>query len=447
MKRYVIIGGDAAGMSAAMQIVRRKGPGNAQITTLERGTIYSYAQCGLPYVIEGSVLHPDDLIARSIETFREEYGIDARTEHEVKNVDTQNQEVHGIDRKSDQPFTITYDKLLIASGADPILPPLPGTDAEGVHTLKTIPDLKQLRKDMHERHHLTIVGGGYVGLELAEAFKTRGFNVLLIDRNKQLAKVFDPDMAELLQEETKDQGIDVRLGKSVTELKTANSGRVSAVCMGEEQQNTDLVVFATGIKPNTSFLETTDIMLSEKGAINVNAQMQTNVKDVYAAGDCALQYHRIKEQDDYLPLGTHANKQGRIAGTNMSGEKKYFQGVVGTAIFRFLRLTAARTGLSKKEAENMGLPADSVYYKGTDIAGYFNDKKPIHIKLVYRTDNQLLLGSQVIGESGVDKRIDVLATALYHNMSIDEFENLDLSYAPPYNGVWDPMQQAARRVR
>ncbi|QQK77999.1 FAD-dependent oxidoreductase [Salicibibacter cibarius] len=445
MKQYVIIGGDAAGMSAAMQIIRRDSD-EPQVTTLERGGIYSYAQCGLPYVIEGSVAQTDDLIARSKETFRKKYGIDARTYHEVKSIDPQKQYVHGIDLELDQPFTIPYDKLLIATGADPVIPSLPGNGLQGVHTLKTIPDLERLQADLHQHRQVTIVGGGYVGLELAEAFASQHIPVRIVERNGQLAKMFDGDMASLLHEEANAQGIEIVFNKTVTELRADTEGRVNALYADNEAFPTNLVVFATGIKPNTSFLRETDIELNEKGAVHVDGQMKTNLANVYAAGDCALQYHRIKEQHDFLPLGTHANKQGRIAGTNMSGTEKSFQGVVGTSIFRFLRLTAARTGISEKEAERLEVPAESVYYKGTDIAGYFTDKKPLHIKLVYRTDNHLLLGAQIIGESGVDKRIDVLATALFHRMSMDEFEDLDLSYAPPYNGVWDPVQQAARRV-
>ncbi|QDI91749.1 CoA-disulfide reductase [Salicibibacter halophilus] len=446
MTQYVIIGGDAAGMSAAMQIIRRD-PNHAEVTTLERGGIYSYAQCGLPYVIEGSVNQTTDLIARSRETFQEKYGIDARTYHEVKSIDPNKQQVFGIDLERNQDFSISYDKLLIATGADPVIPPLPGNDAKGVHTLKTIPDLEHLQSDLHQHRQVTIVGGGYVGLELAEAFATQHIPVRLVERNRQLAKMFDGDMATLLHDEAEAQGIEIVFNKTVTELKADADGRVNALYADDEAFATDLVVFATGIKPNTSFLNGSGIRQNEKGAIHVNGHMKTNLANVYAAGDCALQYHRIKEQHDYLPLGTHANKQGRIAGTNMAGVDKSFQGVVGTAIFRFLRLTAARAGLSEKEAEALGIPAESVYYKGTDIAGYFTDKKPLHIKLVYRTDNHLLLGAQIIGESGVDKRIDVLATALFHSMSMDEFEDLDLSYAPPYNGVWDPVQQAARRAK
>ncbi|AXF56396.1 FAD-dependent oxidoreductase [Salicibibacter kimchii] len=446
MTHYVIIGGDAAGMSAAMQIVRRN-PEHAEVTTLERGGIYSYAQCGLPYVIEGSVAQTADLVARSRETFREKYGIDARIYHEVQRIDLEKQHVHGIDLERDQAFSIPYDKLLIATGADPIVPPLPGNDVEGVHTLKTIPDLEHLQRELRQHRQVTIVGGGYIGLELAEAFATQQIPVRLVEQNDQLAKMFDDDMAPLLLEEAKAQGIEVVFNKTVTELKAGADGRVNTLYANDEAFPTNLVIFATGIKPNTSFLHDTGIELNEKGAIHVDAQMKTNISNVYAAGDCAMQYHRIKEQHDYLPLGTHANKQGRVAGTNMVGVKKPFQGVVGTSIFRFLRLTAARTGVSEKEAEALGIPAESVFYTGTDIAGYFTDKKPLHIKLVYRTDHHLLLGAQIIGESGVDKRIDVLATALFHSMSMDEFEDLDLSYAPPYNGVWDPMQQAARRVR
>ncbi|RSL28947.1 CoA-disulfide reductase [Salibacterium salarium] len=440
--KYVIIGGVAAGMSAAMQIVRNKE--DADITTLEMGDIYSYAQCGLPYVIGGEVERTDKLIARDIQTFREKYGIDARVFQHVKEVDTKQQLVKGEDLEQQQSFEIPYDKLLIATGGSPIIPNWLGRELKGVHALKTIPDLESMTDDLEGVNDITIVGGGYIGLELAENLIITGRRVRIIERNDRIAKMFDEDMTPLIHEEADKHGVELCLEESVTAIE--GEKRVQSVITDKHQYNTDMVIAATGIKPNTDFMQHTGMHRLDNGAILVNRYMETNIKNIYAAGDCATQFHRIKEIDDYVPLGTHANKQGRVAGQNLAGQAKAFQGIVGTSILRFFDLTLAKTGLSENETAAMNFPYDTVVYKGSDIAGYFENKKPLHVKIIYRTDTDVVIGGQVIGESGADKRIDVLATALFHRMTISDFEDLDLSYAPPYNGVWDPLQQAIRRA-
>ncbi|SDI04581.1 NADPH-dependent 2,4-dienoyl-CoA reductase, sulfur reductase [Alteribacillus persepolensis] len=439
---YVIIGGDAAGMSAAMQIVRKDEKAN--VTTLERGGIYSYAQCGLPYIIGGAVESTDDLIAREVDTFRNKHGIDARTFHEVTDVDIEKKLVKGMDLQHNQPFEIPYDKLLIASGASPVVPDWEGRNLHNIHTLKTIPDIKEIAADLDGVSDVTIIGGGYVGLELAENFIETGRHVRIIERNNRLAKMFDEDMGELILEEAKKHGVELCLEESVESF--TGTDQVEAVVTDQNTYQTDMVIVAAGIKPNTEFLQKTNVHVEDNGAVKVNRYMQTNEKDVYAAGDCAVQYHRIKEKDDYVPLGTHANKQGRTAGLNMIGKPKAFQGILGTSILRFFDLTLAKTGLNEAEADDIGFAYDTVTNKTVNIAGYFAGKTALHVKLLYRTDNDMVIGGQVIGKDGADKRIDVLATALFHHMTLSDFEDLDLSYAPPYNGVWDPIQQTVRRA-
>ncbi|MFD2707074.1 FAD-dependent oxidoreductase [Salibacterium lacus] len=440
--KYVIIGGDAAGMSAAMQIVRNVE--GAEVTTLEAGGIYSYAQCGLPYIVGGEVEHTEKLIARDVETFREKYGIDARVFHHVEAVDTENQVVSGKNKETGMSFELPYDKLLIASGGSPVLPDVPGRTLKGVHTLKTIPDIEAIDADLDDVHDVTIIGGGYIGLELAENLIETGRNVRIIERNNRIAKMFDADMTPLIHEEAGKHGVELCLGESVEVLEGVQ--RIQAVQTTGGWYDTDLVIAATGIRPNTDFLENTGVQLRHNGAVQVDAWMRTNVDHVYAAGDCAVQYHRVKERDDYVPLGTHANKQGRAAGKNMAGIPKQFQGIVGTSILRFFDLTLAKTGLNEAESEKMAFPFDTVVHRAVDRADYFEGKKPLHLKLLYRTDTEEVIGGQVIGESGAAKRIDVLAVTLFHRMTLDDYEDLDLSYAPPYNGVWDPIQQTARRA-
>ncbi|WP_018923187.1 FAD-dependent oxidoreductase [Salsuginibacillus kocurii] len=441
---FVIIGGDAAGMSAAMQIIRKLE--NAEVTVLERGGYFSYAQCGLPYVISNEVESTRQLVARDVNTFREKYGIDARTFHHVSAVDPEEKTVSGFAGETgSEPFTISYDRLLIATGARPSLPDWEGKDLHGVHTLKTIPDIEKIKADLAQTKDITVIGTGYVGIELAETMRTEGYHVRLIQRGDHLAPMLDPDMAEHIQKEAETHGYEIHTNEDIERLEGNSEGRVQKVHTKHSTFETDMVIVATGVHPNVEFLAGTGITLGKRGAISVNRYMQTSLPDVYAAGDCAVQYHRIKETDEFLPLGTHANKQGRIAGLNLIGQPRTFKGVVGTALFRFHGLTTGLTGLTEKEAQDLNLPYATAMHTASHNAGYFKNHLPLHIKLVYQTDTKRILGGQIIGEAGADKRLDVLATALFHNMTLDEFEDLDLSYSPPYNGVWDPLQQTIRR--
>ncbi len=442
--KYVIIGGDAAGMSAAMQIVRNDP--DAEVTTLEKGDIYSYGQCGLPYVISGQIPEAEDLIARDVETFREKYGINATVYNEVRSVDTDKKTVSGKNIETDEDFTYEYDRLLVATGVRPIVPDWNGRELNGIHTLKTIPDAKAIMESLdHQVEKVTVIGGGYIGLEMAESFVELGKKVRLIERNEQVAKIFDEDMASYIHEEAEKHGIELCFSEQVESFEGDN--RVTAVVTDQNKYESDLVLIAIGVKPNTDFLKDTPVHLNEKGAIIVDAYMKTNVEDVYAAGDCATHYHRVKEMNDHIPLGTTANKQGRIAGLNMIDQPKAFQGIVGTSVIKFMDLTLGRTGLSEREAKALNLPYETVSTKAKDIAGYYPGAEKLYVKLLFNTKNQRLLGGQFIGKNGVDKRVDVMAMALFHKMSLHDLEDLDLSYAPPYNGVWDPIQQAARRAK
>ncbi|WP_226646102.1 CoA-disulfide reductase [Mesobacillus subterraneus] len=441
--KILIIGGDAAGMSAAMQMVRNSS--GHEITVLEKGGVYSYGQCGLPYVISGKIESTDKLIARTQSDFKEKYGIDARVFHEVQKVDAENKTVSGINHSNGETFSLAFDRLLIATGVSSVIPKWEGVTLPGIFSLKTIPDAKAIMDYLEEDiKNVTVIGGGYIGLEMAESFAELGKKVTIIERNEQLAKIFDPDMAELIHEEAVKQNIVLKMSESVEAF--GGSDHVESVKTDKGEYETDLVLVAVGVKPNTSFLEGTGIKTIGNGAIQVNAYMQTSVEDIYAAGDCATKYHRVKEKDDHVPLGTHANKQGQIAGLNMVDVHKTFKGIVGTSIIKFFDLTLGRTGLSEKEASMLNIPYGSVTITATDIAGYYPDDKKMKLKLVYHKETHKVLGGQIIGENGVDKRIDVLATAIFHSMTTEELLDLDLAYAPPYNGVWDPIQQGARRV-
>lgn len=438
--KYVIIGGDAAGMSAAMQIVHNDP--EADITILEKGRIYSYGQCGLPYVVGGLIPSTDDLIARNVETFRGKYGMDARILHEATAVDAVNRTVSGINRETNKSFTLSYDRLLIATGASPVVPAWKGAGTKQVHVVKTIPDTERLmeRLEAEDVKEVAIVGAGYIGLEMAENIHRLGKRIRIIQRSAHIASMLDADMAELLHQEAEQHGIILLVNQ---EIKAIEEDRVVT---NEGAYPADLVIAAVGIRPNTAFLKKTGMNMLQNGAIIVNDRLETSVPGIYAAGDCATHFHLVKQKPDYIPLGTTANKQGRLAGLNMAGHQRSFKGIAGTSVIKFFNLVAAATGLSEKEAKKSAISFKVSTIEAKDKAGYYPNASPLRVKIVYDPESGRLLGGQAVGENGAEKRIDVLAAALFNKMTIEEIEDLDLSYSPPVNGVWDPIQQAARRA-
>lgn len=437
--KVVIIGGDAAGMSAAMEIVRNHKA--AQIVVLEKGDVYSYGQCGLPYVINGKVPHTDDLIARDVEEFRSKYGIDARIFHEVTTIDTKLKKVSGVDVNNSEPFEFSYDKLLIATGAAPTIPRLENADLQGVHTVKTIAQMEELMKALPNAKHVTVIGAGYIGLEMVETIRERGLEVRIVHRGRQLMSALDPELAQLVLEEATKNGVEVLLNETI--LGFEGEKFVEGIRTKSGIYDTDLVIVATGVRPSTQFAE--GFAKLENGALIVNEKMETSIKDVYAAGDCASQYHRIKRQDDYLPLGSTANKQGRIAGLNIAGFEQHYQGIVGTSILKFFNLQIGMTGLTNAAADDLKALVESYVMEVNDIAGYYPNVRPMKIRMLVEQQSRKLLGMQAVGQNGVDKRIDVFATALYNEMTFEDLLNLDLAYAPPFSGVWDAIMQAPKR--
>ncbi|WP_147802830.1 FAD-dependent oxidoreductase [Alkalicoccus halolimnae] len=441
--KLVIIGGDAAGMSAAMQVVHKRK--DAEITVLERGPIYSYAQCGLPYFIGGVVEDTESLIARPVSFFREK-GIDARVHHEVTDVDADKQTVSGNVLDTGETFELEYDTLLVATGGSPNRLSVEGADLEGIHVLKTIPDAEKIAADFEGKQNITVIGAGYIGLEIAENFVEQGKNVRMINRTDKLGSNFDEPVSDMLRKEAERHGITLSLHEDVDSFTGDEEGRVKAVKTNKDTYETDGVITAIGITPNTSFLEGTGIYEHASGAILVDPYMRTNKANIYAAGDCATQYNRIKEQHDYVPLGTHANKQGRIAGANIAGDKKTFQGMLGTAILKFFDITAGRTGIDITEAKSLGFDFSVKSFEPLPYAGYYPGAEPITLQLIKDNKNERLLGVQAAGKDGVDKRIDVASVMLFNKMTVDEIQDLDISYAPPYNSTWDPIQRNVRRL-
>ena len=442
MTNYVIVGGDAAGMSAAMEIVRADE--TAHVTTLERGNIYSYGQCGLPYVLDGRIASTDRVIARTPDTFREKYGIDARVGHEVMHLDRARKEVSGRTERGET-FTIPYDRLLIATGAEPVRPNWPGAELAGIQSFKTIPDTKALIRAMQTSETITIIGGGYIGLEVAEALTEAGKRVRLIQRGPRVAAMFSERLTEVIEARARENGIELLTNESVESFE--GDERVERVVTNRGSYATDHVIVAIGVRPATQWAEEAGLATLPNGAIRTDRSMQTSDPSIYAAGDCAAHFHRVSETDQYVPLGTTANKQGRVAGRAMAGRHAKFRGILGTSIMKFFDVTVAKTGLNEADGKRERIACAKKEWTGPHIAGYYPGNERLTTILYYDERTRRLLGGEWVGGAGVDKRVDVVATAIHFGASIDELLDLDLSYAPPFNGVWDPIQQVARRMQ
>jgi NADPH-dependent 2,4-dienoyl-CoA reductase/sulfur reductase-like enzyme len=447
--RLAVIGGDAGGASAASQARRRKKREELDIVVFERGDYTSYSACGLPYLVAGSVDDEDVLIARSPEEHRA-HGIDVRMRHRVVAIDVAGRTLAVRNLETNEERTEPFDQLVIATGATPIRPPLPGVDAHGIHGIQTITDGVALRnhlvEDLEQGDHAVVVGSGYVGLEMAEAMRDRGFKVTVIESGPQPMQSLDPDMGARVADAMRGIGIDLRTNTSATGFDTGSDGHVTAVVTDAGTLPAAAVVLGVGVHPNARLAREAGIATGEFGGVSVDAHQATNVEDIYAAGDCIETYHRVTHRPAFIPLGTHANKQGRVAGVNASGGRATFPGVVGTAITKVCAYEIGRTGVNEQEATDAGFDFVTATIESTTRAGYYPGAQPIVVKVLAERRTGRLLGAQIIGREGAAKRIDVLATAIWAEMSVDEVTQLDLGYAPPFSPVWDPALVAARQV-
>ncbi|MCY7366225.1 MAG: FAD-dependent oxidoreductase [Frankiaceae bacterium] len=447
-ERLVVIGGDAAGMSAASQARKRRGVDDLEIVAFERGRATSYSACGIPYWISGAVDSEQDLIARTPEQHRAN-GIDLRMRTEVVGIDTATRRVSARDLETGREYDEAYDQLVYATGSVPMRPRAEGFDAPGVYGVQVLDDGVQLiaELDSGRVERVVVVGGGYIGLELAEACQVRGLDVTVVDRSAPPLGTFDPDIGAFVADAVTDMGIALVLGDGAAKVETGPDGRAVAVhTQSGRRLPADLVVLGLGVRPNVALAEAAGIPLGASGGITVDNRMRTLVDGVWAAGDCVESWHRLSGQRMVVALGTHANKQGRVVGINLGGGYATFPGVIGTAVTKVCDLEVARTGLSEAEAEAAGYCFVTAHVDSTTRAGYFPGAKPIRVKLLAEKRSGTLLGAQIVGRDGAAKRIDVLATAIWNEMSVDEVLSLDLSYAPPFAPVWDPVLIAARKA-
>jgi NADPH-dependent 2,4-dienoyl-CoA reductase/sulfur reductase-like enzyme len=447
-ERLVVIGGDAAGMSAASQARRLRGADELEILAFEKGSFTSYAACGIPYWIAGMTEDRDQLVARSPEVFRDKQAIDVRIRHEVVGIDTDARTVtvHALDTGEESEHG--YDHLLIATGATPLRPPIPGIDAQGVFGVQTLDHGQAVIDALADRSPRTavVIGGGYIGLEMAEAMKQRGLEVHLVEMAEQPMSTMDAELGERIAEAMRAMDIRLHLGLPVQGIETHEDGWVRAVVTDDGPIEADLVVLGTGTRPLSDLARDAGVPTGPSGGIVTDRKQRTPVEGVWAAGDCAETVHRVSKLPVSIALGTIANKQGRIAGLNLGGSYGTFPGVLGTAVTKVCHLEIARTGLNERDAEAAGYEVVTASIDATTRAHYYPEAKPIRIKVLAERGTGRLLGAQIVGQEGAAKRIDVFATALWNDMTVADLLNVDLSYAPPFSPVWDPVLIAARQA-
>ncbi len=450
-RKILIVGGVAAGMKTASRL--RRLDSEAKITVIERGVHLSYGACALPYVLSEEIEELDEVRKTANGTVRDEAffsmvkDVDVLTRCEALGIDREKQllDVKFLDDERQQ--QLAYDALVLATGSRPLVPPFPGRDLAGVRALKGMEDAAEIAKNIKSNNHAVIVGGGLIGLEMAEALKSRGMDVTLLEMQDQvLAGILDSDLAEHVHRELRNKGIKLRLQEALQEIRGEN-GRVQQVTTAKGSYAADLVILALGARPNIELAQEAGLEIGPSGAIKVNKHMQTSDQNIWAAGDCVESRHLINDQPMYLPLGSTANKHGRIVADVLCGKPANFPGILGTLLVKVFGLNVGRTGLSAEKARQSGFDPVSIFAPSPDRVHSMRDARPILTRLTIDRHSRKLLGAQIVGPGEVAKRIDVIATALSFDASIDQLAKIDLGYAPPFSAAMDPLHQAANALR
>jgi len=443
--KIVIIGAEAAGASAAAKL-KRVAP-KADVVVYEKTDTITFGACGLPYFVGDFFSDPNFMVSRTVEQFANN-DIAIKTNHEVIAVNSAAKRVTVKNLATGEIGEDRYDYLLIATGASPIIPPIDNADLTHVFTLKTMADGLALKPVAHmsEIQEVTVIGGGYIGLEVADVMLRLGKNVRIIQLDQRvLAESFDQDIAHILEKELTEAGVQIHLAETLKALR--GDTRVTGVVTDKSEYSSDLVVICTGVRPNTQFLQDTDIAMLPNGAIIIDAHGRTNVDGIFAAGDCATVSHLLKKAPAYIPLATTANKIGRIAGENMAGQARVFPGTLGTAAIKVNSLEAGRTGITEAEAAKSNIPYKTVLVKDKNHSNFLPEQADIWVKLIYHSQTKKLLGGQVVGGNGAALRANILATAIWNGMTVEQLGLMDLLYAPPFSRPWDVLNIAANAAR
>ena len=439
--KVVIVGGVAGGATAAARI--RRLDEQAEIVVFERTGYISYANCGLPYYIGDVITNEKALTLQTPKSFDARFRVSMKVRHEVTAVNRERKTVSVTNLETGENFEESYDKLILSPGAKPTQPKVSGLGIEKVFTLRTVEDTFRIKKYVTENAPKTAVlaGGGFIGIELAENLRELGVDVTIVQRPKQLMNPFDADMASFIHNEMRKHGIKLHLGRTVEGFEERDGG-VDVLIKGEPNMHADMVVLAIGVTPDTALAKAAGLELGQKDSIVVNDRMETSDPDIYAVGDAVQVKHMISGQDVLLPLAGPANKQGRIAANNICGRDSRYKGSQGSSVVKVFDITAASTGLNEKRAKEAGFDADKVILSPMSHATYYPGGKVMTMKVVFEKETYRLLGAQIIGYDGVDKRIDVLATAMNAGLSALDLVDLDLAYAPPYSSAKDPVNMA-----
>ena len=439
--KVVIVGGVAGGATAAARI--RRLDESAEIIVFEKTGFISYANCGLPYYIGDVIANQEELTLQTPESFWSRFHIQVKANHEVTKIIPDEKAVSVKNLLTGEEWKEAYDKLILSPGAKPTRPNLPGIDSNRIFTLRTVEDTLRIHDYVNANgiQSAVLVGGGYIGIETAENLREKGLQVTIVQRPKQLMNTLDYDMAAFVHSKLRQKGVNLRLGSSVTGFREEN-GQITALLDGEDGISADMVLLAIGVTPDSSLAKQAGLELGVKGSIAVNDRMETSAPDIYAVGDAVQVKHFVTEENTVIALAGPANKQGRIAADNACGKDSRYRGSLGSSIIKIFDMVVAGTGLTEKAAAAAGLSCDSVVLSPSSHAGYYPGAKVMTMKVVYEKESLRILGAQIIGSEGVDKRIDVLATAIHAGIKADKLKDLDLAYAPPFSSAKDPVNMA-----
>ena len=439
--KVVIVGGVAGGATAAARL--RRLDESAEIIVFERSGYVSYANCGLPYYIGGVITDEAELTLQTPESFWQRFRVQMRVRHEVTAIHPAEKTVEVRSLETGETFSESYDKLILSPGAKPTQPELPGVGLERVFTLRTVEDTLRIHAFVERERPRSVVlaGGGFISLEMAENLRELGLEVTMIQRPKQLMNPFDPEMASFIHAKMRQRGVRLLLGRTVEGFREEDGG-VQVLVKGEDPLSADLVILAIGVTPDTQLARDAGLALGIKGSIAVNDRMETSVPDIYAVGDAVQVKHFVTGEPALISLAGPANKQGRIAADNICGGDSRYQGSQGSSVIKVFDMTAASTGINEQTARKAGIDCEKVYLSPMSHAGYYPGGRVMTIKVLFEKGTYRLLGAQIVGWEGVDKRIDVLATAIRAGVTALELKDLDLAYAPPYSSAKDPVNMA-----